>query len=86
MNTVTVLFQSGLEHAEEIPRRSQPLIPIPPFPSLSKKKKNPLLLTFSFNCFKYFSVAWQHSFSFIQASFLLNYVLTDRRQLCRSNN
>lgn len=55
MNTVTVLFQSGLEHAEEIPRRSQPLIPIPPFPSPSKK--NPLLLKFSFNCFKYFSVA-----------------------------
>lgn len=53
MNTVMVLFQSGLEHAEEIPHCSQPLIPSHPSPPTSKK--NPLLFKFSFNCFKYFS-------------------------------
>lgn len=45
MDTAT----AGLEHAEEIPRGSQPLIPS--HPSLPPPKKIPLLVKFLFQLF-----------------------------------
>jgi len=79
MNTV-----SGFQHAEEIPI-AHSHSPIPPIPS--HLQKNILCCLNSLSIVLNISlVVWQHSYSFIQASFLLNHVLADRRQLCRSHN